>query len=212
MNRTERLLSSVRWAVDGLAVLVVVLAVGAVVLGRVLPLLGHQVFVVAGPSMGPAIDMGSAVALEVVAPDSLHVGDVVSLRSGPERAVFTHRIVRVAHRDGEVWIETKGDANPAADPSITPASAVLGRVALSIPYAGYLIALLSIPSGIVFVIALGLLLLAIGWRLDALLVERRFASSATVTARAPRSVRSTSPAIRRRRARIRAATTAARRA
>jgi signal peptidase len=175
-------------------------------------LLGHQVFVVAGPSMVPAIDMGSAVVLEVVAPDSLHVGDVVSLRSGPERAVFTHRIVRVAHRDGEVWIETKGDANPAADPSITPASAVLGRVALSIPYAGYLIALLSIPSGIVFIIALGLLLLAIGWWLDWLLVERRPASSANVTAPAPRSVRPTSPAARRRRARIRAATTTARRA
>ena len=37
-------------------------------------------------------------------------------------AIFTHRIVRIAERAGAIWIETKGDANATADPSLTPAT------------------------------------------------------------------------------------------
>jgi signal peptidase len=197
--------------VDGTALLVVVLALGALILGRVVPLLGHQVFVVAGPSMGPAIDMGSAIVLEAVQPEALAVGDVVSLRSGPQRAIFTHRVVRVAERDGEIWIETKGDANLAPDPSITPASAVIGRVSFTIPYAGYLIALLSVPSGVVFTIALGLLLLTVGWWLDGMHADRRRGGAVAVAPPGPfpRTVRPTSPSHRRRLARMRAAAAAA---
>ncbi len=84
--------------------------------------------------MEPTIPLGAAVIVEPVAPADLAVGDIVSLRSGPQRAVFTHRIIRIADRDGEVWIETQGDANDAPDPSITPATAVIGRVAVIIPW------------------------------------------------------------------------------
>jgi signal peptidase len=213
MPRTDRALSIIRRMADGTAVLVVALALGALVLGRVLPLLGHQVFVVAGPSMGPAIDMGSAIVLDTVEPEALAVGDVVSLRSGPEQAIFTHRIVRVVEREGVVWIETKGDANPAPDPSITPASAVIGRASVSIPYAGYLIALLSVPSGIVFVIALGLVLVTLAWWLDGMIDDRRTRAGLGVIAvwTVPRTVRLTSPAHRRRRARLRAESSGTRR-
>jgi len=148
-----------------LLVLIGVCALG-LVLGRVVPLTGHTTFVVAGGSMEPAIPLGSAVVVEPVDPRALVVGDVVSLRSGSQRAVFTHRIVRIAERDGEVWVETKGDANPSNDPSITPASAIVGRVIVSIPLAGFLIALLSIPSGVLFVVSLGLLLLIGSWTLE----------------------------------------------
>ena len=109
--------------------------------------------------MEPAIHLGSALVVEPVEPRSLAVGDVVSLRSGPNRAIFSHRIIRVVVRDGTVWIETKGDANAAADPSLTPASQVIGRASATIPMAGYLIALLSSLHGIVFVVSLGLVLM-----------------------------------------------------
>jgi signal peptidase len=192
MPSTERVYDTVRRTIDGLAIVVIGLAVSAVVLGRLVPALGHPVFVVAGASMAPAIEMGSAIVLETVAPTDLAVGDVVSLRSGPQRAVFTHRVIRVAERAGEVWVETRGDANPAPDPSLTPASAVIGRVAVAIPFAGYLIALLSVPAGVVFVISLGLLFLALGWWLgDRRADRRRAAATSVVTAlRARRPVRS----------------------
>ena len=99
-------------------------------------------------------------------PSLLAVGDVVSLRSGPEHAIFTHRITRLTEREATIWIETRGDANAAADPSLTPAIDVIGRVGVAIPVAGYLIALSSSPRGITFVMLLGVLLLFAGWTLD----------------------------------------------
>ena len=48
-------------------------------------------------------------------PTTLAVGDVVTLRSGPDRAVFTHRIIRIVERDGR----TAG-SRPRATP--TPAA------------------------------------------------------------------------------------------
>jgi signal peptidase len=116
--------------------------------------------------MEPTLPLGAAVVVEPVPPAALAVGDVVSLRSGPGRAVFTHRIVRIAERDGEIWIETKGDANRTPDPSLTPASAVIGRATFVVPGAGYLIALLSHPVGALIFITLGLLLLTATWLVE----------------------------------------------
>ena len=205
MRSTERLFVIVRRATDGLAIVVIGLVVSAVILGRLVPALGHPVYVVAGASMAPAIEMGSAIVLESVAPTDLAPGDVVSLRSGQQRAVFTHRVIRVAERAGEVWIETGGDANPAPDPSLTPASAVIGRVAVAIPLAGYLIALLSVPTGVVFAISLGLLFLALGWWLDDRRADRRrtvavpvvTATRARRPVRSPARVRRSSAGVRR---------------
>jgi signal peptidase len=197
MPDTERVVIASRRAADGLAIVVIGLALGAVALGRLAPALGHPVFVVAGASMAPAIQMGSAIVLEAVDPTDLVAGDVVSLRSGPQRAVFTHRIVRVAEHAGEIWVETRGDANPAPDPSLTPASAVIGRVAVAIPFAGYLIALLSVPAGVVFAISLGLLLLTLGWWLDDRPDRRRGAGSMPIAAMPSRAPTRPSTRVRR---------------
>lgn len=173
--------------VDLALIAVVAVGLSSVVIGRVLPMLGHPVYVVAGPSMEPAIRVGSAVILDRVAGADLAVGDVVSLRSGAGRAIFTHRIIRLAERDGTLWLETKGDANEASDPSITPASAVIGRVGVSVPYAGYLIALLSTVPGVVLVLSTGALLLALGWWLDGITAERRRTAPTPAEGAAPPS-------------------------
>lgn len=144
-----------RWALDIAFSGLIGLALLTVLVGRIVPMAGHPTLVVAGGSMGASFGVGSAIVLDRVDPAALVAGDVVSLRSGPGRAVYTHRIVRIVERDGQPWLETKGDANPAADPSITPASAVIGRVALVLPLAGFLIAFLSAPTGILAVMALG---------------------------------------------------------
>ena len=142
----------VRRAIDGLAVAVVLVALTGLVLGRILPAIGHPVYIVAGPSMEARIPIGAAVVLDRVAPTELRVGDVVSIQSGAQQAVFTHRIVRIAGRADGLWIETKGDANVDPDPSITSTADVIGRVGLSLPFAGYLIMLLSNTVGIELVL------------------------------------------------------------
>lgn len=162
----DRAVTVLRRLLDGLLLALVVVSLGILVLGRVLPLTGHPTLVVAGPSMEPAIPLGAALVLDQVAPADLAVGDVVSLRSGADRAIFTHRIIRLAERDGGLWLETQGDANATPDPSLTPAAAVIGRVAVGIPVAGYLLTLFSAPVGILFVISLGLVLLLLGVLLE----------------------------------------------
>jgi signal peptidase I len=152
--------------VNVLLVVLAVLSLGIAVLARVVPLTGRMTYVVSGPSMAPALPVGSAIVVEPVDPATLVVGDVVSVRSGPASAIFTHRIIRIVQREEFQWLETKGDANGSADPSIVPATNVLGRVSIVIPYAGYLVALGSQPSGMVLVLSVGLLLLIVAWLLD----------------------------------------------
>ena len=157
---------SLRSVVNGLLIAVVIATIGLAALERIVPMTGRTTLIVAGPSMAPALAVGSVVIVEPVDPGALSVGDVVSVRSGPTRAIFTHRITRVVQRDGAVWIETKGDANAAPDPSILPATDVIGRVVTSAPYIGYLMALASRPSGVILILAVGLLLLVSAWILD----------------------------------------------
>ena len=163
-----------RKILDALLVTLIVVVLVGVALGRLVPMLGHQTFIIGGGSMEPAIPLGAAVVDEPVAPGDLRVGDVVSLRSGPElKSVFTHRITRLVPRADGLWIETKGDANRTIDPSITPSAQVIGRVVMTVPYGGYLLRLLSIPAGVIFVICLAGVLFAMTWLLETLEVDRR---------------------------------------
>ena len=118
--------------------------------------------------MEPTLPLGSAVVAVPVAASDLAVGDIVSLRVGEKHAVFTHRIVRLAERDGAVWLATQGDANTAADPSLVPATDVIGRVSLDVPLAGYLVMVMSSLQGMLFLLSLGGLVLAGAWMLEAL--------------------------------------------
>lgn len=171
MTIAARTARRLRRVLDGLLVVLVLLVLGAVALGKLVPALGGTTFVVAGPSMGDAAPIGSAVVTFPVQPGDLAAGDIVSMQLGPQRAVFTHRVVRTVIRESEVWLETKGDANAEADPSLIPASALIGRVQLVLPFAGYLVALLSTVSGVAFLLGLGAILVAATWVLESLEME-----------------------------------------
>ena len=185
---------SIRFLIDGLLLVVIAIGLTGAGLGRLFPALGHPVYVVAGPSMTPTISVGSAVIVDVVPTGDLRVGDVVTLRTGPQRAIFTHRIVRVAMRDGAVWIQTKGDANDEPDPAAIPATDVIGRSGYSLPGAGYIIALLSAPSGVLLVLSCGALLLVLGWWLDALERDRRRARNVAAVTSGAGALPAPSPA------------------
>jgi len=147
-------------------VALVLTVVVAMAFARGAGLTGRTALIVNGPSMEPAISRGAAIIVEPVAAGSLAVGDVVSLRVGPEQAIFTHRIVRIVDRPDGVWIETQGDANATPDASIIPASSVIGRVALAVPGLGYVIAALSTTAGFGLVAGLAGILLTLIWALE----------------------------------------------
>ncbi len=163
-----------RRTIDVALLLLIVLVLGTLAISKVVPsVTGGTTFVVQGGSMQPAIPYGSAVIVTPVGPGELRSGDVVSLRVGERRLVFTHRIIRLVPRDDGLWLETRGDANTDPDPALVPASAVIGRLAATIPVAGYAVALLGSVSGIAFVVALACALLMGGGLLGGLDAERR---------------------------------------
>src|SRR5689334_18075192 len=85
----------------------------ALVANNVMPLLGHQLFVVRGGSMEPTIPIGSAVVVGNVGVEQLAVGDVVTFR-GANDTIITHRLVGVPTAEN-AFFHTKGDAVDSAD-------------------------------------------------------------------------------------------------
>ena len=192
MTTVARATRFVRRALDALLLVLIVLALAAIVLARVIPwITGGSTLVVSGGSMEPTIPLGSAIHAIPVRPDQLAVGDIVSLKVGPANAVFTHRITRIVDRADGPWIETKGDANGDVDPSIVPASSVVGRVALQVPFAGYLITILSEPQGVMFMLGIAGSLLATVWLLESLELDQR--STARKRSRSSASARTARP-------------------
>ena len=126
------------------------------------PRVGLEVFSVRGGSMTPTIPVGAAVIAVGAAPDSIRAGDIVTIRAD-NGVVFTHRVIEVDDSEADVWLHTKGDANATADAAPVPLASVIGRVTLIVPLAGYLIALLATPTGILSFLAFAVaLLLVIG--------------------------------------------------
>lgn len=158
--------------------LVVIVLVG-ILLAKLVPLTGRQTIIVGGSSMEPAIGLGAAIVIRSVPAEMLAVGDVVTLHAGEKSAIYTHRIIEVVDRPDGRWIRTKGDANATPDPTLIHSSAVVGRTELAIPLVGYLLALLSIPAGVLFLVGMAATLLASAWLLESLELDR--ATKVTVT-------------------------------
>ena len=171
--------SILRRVLDALLLALIIVVLTTLVVARVVPALtGAPTFVVGGGSMEPSIHLGSMVVDRPVPSSDLAVGDVVSIKVGPGQTVFTHRIIRLVPRDNGLWIATKGDANATADPSLVPATAVVGREEAVIPWLGYVVQLLSNVVGVAFLVSLGVLTLVGAWALEIAEEDRRDAGAA----------------------------------
>ena len=148
------------------------LVLALVLTAHVAGFLGYRVVIIKGSSMSPTIPLGSLVFEQPVASEAIVPGDVVTLGL-PQGAVVTHRVVRVGTLDGHPAFETKGDANGATDPVLVPATAVTGVVRFSVPVAGFALAFLGIPTGILSILSMLGSLLASVWLLEDLESDRR---------------------------------------
>ncbi len=124
-------------------------------------------FVVLTASMTPAIEPGDVVIVDERDPSSIAEGDVITFVRGDNEVPVTHRVIGVVAVGGEVAFETQGDANDAADAGLVPAANVLGVVAFTIPYLGYVIQFADSPVGFItlVVVPFGLLALSEVWSL-----------------------------------------------
>lgn len=118
----------------GAGLLVLVIAVTTFLVGTTV--LGWRLLSVQSGSMAPTYAVGG---LTVVAPANaggMQVGDpVVFTRDGH---LVVHRVLERIERPDGLFLRTRGDANPAADPVLVPARDVRGSVRLYLPRAGVL--------------------------------------------------------------------------
>ena len=154
-----------RWLLD-LALLSLVLSVLCLVLAaNIGPAVGHRVVVIRGASMSPAIPLGAVLDVSRVAPQDLKVGDVVTINM-PSGLVYTHRIARIVTLPDGMYVETQGDAVGKPDTPLQPVSEVTGRVSYSVPYLGFLMYMLTIPTGVLSIFSLALTMLLCIWLLE----------------------------------------------
>lgn len=127
-------------------VLLVVLLVLAAVL--ILPVVfGYQEMAVLTGSMEPTVPVGSLIYIKQAPPDTLQVGDVVTYRLEGDTMV-THRVVQVNAQQQS--LVTQGDANDSPDGEIA-FERVVGKMAFSLPYLGYLSINIRTKNGIIAV-------------------------------------------------------------
>ena len=134
-------------------VLVAILTLGMLLLaGLVLGarLAGWHPYVVYSGSMEPAIPVGAVTLVQPAPLDRLKARDVITFsRPSQPEVPITHRVVSVDRLlDGGGWrIVTRGDANPEPDVWTVDGNHVVGRVAFTFPWLGYLLVWLASSAG-----------------------------------------------------------------
>lgn len=128
------------WVGMVLAWLVIFTAASALLAAVVVPrIAGGTPYAILTESMEPRYPVGTLMVTRPAAPETLHVGDVITyqLVSG-EPTVATHRIIAVSvNLGGEYVFRTQGDANTAADPEPVYEVQVRGELWYSVPLLGH---------------------------------------------------------------------------
>lgn len=144
-----------------LIVLVVVLCSLLVVPGA----LGFQMFHVISGSMEPSIKVGSLIYVKGTEAEAVKEEEVIAYYGVPEGGVITHRVVENNVVSGT--FTTKGDANGREDPMPVPYENYIGKVALTVPYMGKVLTIMTSLYGKIAaacVVGLGAVLNLIGGR------------------------------------------------
>ncbi|AFK18202.1 signal peptidase I [Haloferax mediterranei ATCC 33500] len=121
-----------------------------------------QSYTVLTGSMQPAISSGDVIIVRDVPASTIETGDVITYeldsgRSDVQRQ--THRVVEVVEREDGRYFRTKGDANEDPDQRLVSADTVVGRVMMTIPYAGHVTLFANTTTGIVVLILVPTVLL-----------------------------------------------------
>jgi len=123
-------------------------------------ILGYRYYTVLTPSMTPSILEGSVVFVKLMAPSELKEGDIITYSASKDgKIVVTHRIEEIINDEDGLRFITKGDANNSTDLNPVLSSQVIGKVNLSIPYLGNILA--YIQKNIWLVVALIIALMII---------------------------------------------------
>lgn len=109
-------------------------------------MLGYHIYNVISGSMEPKIPTGSLVYVSEEEPKDLKKGDVIAFYGADNTgSIITHRVTDNQVVSGRII--TKGDANEAEDMNPVEYDRVVGKVTLSIPVLGSILAAVATGYG-----------------------------------------------------------------
>lgn len=117
-------------------IITIVVAIG--IIGILIPIvIGIKPYVVLSGSMEPEIKTGSITYIMKTVNSVYEIGDIVMFKYEKSTDPITHRIV---NKDKEAsTYTTKGDGNTTNDATQIKQNQIIGKVAFTIPYIGYII-------------------------------------------------------------------------
>lgn len=124
------------------------------------------VVAVRGNAMSPTLRNGTLVILEPVVPTTLHEGDVIALRVPFQQRVtynlpadVVRRVVGITHTSKGLVFITRADNHTRSDVFTTSAHDVVGRIKFAVPKLGYAFQFVQSIEGVIFLIAVGVIVL-----------------------------------------------------
>jgi signal peptidase len=139
-------------ATEWVGIAAVILLVAVVALTLIAPYFGWRVDTVRSGSMDPELKVGSVVITRPVQAEEISVGDVITFRSPTSGEITSHRVSAI--EDGPSF-RTEAVSTEDADPFVTPAQGVVGRICFELPFAGYVVQRLVTPVGILLLFIFG---------------------------------------------------------
>lgn len=126
--------------------------------GSIASILGYKPLTVLSGSMQPYIKAGDAIIVREAKAPEISTGTVITFRLA-NGTLVTHRVVGTSGDGESRTFKTKGDANNVEDEGSVSASQLIGKLAVRIPYGGYVGNFIRSPIGFISVIILPLLIL-----------------------------------------------------
>ena len=116
---------------------------------------GFRIFTVVTESMKPEYVVGDAIVTRTIEPSEIKIGDDITylgLAESFKDKIVTHRVINIEKaEDGTYIFETKGIANPKADPKINE-SQIFGKVIYKIKSISYINSIIGNLYGMYFAI------------------------------------------------------------
>lgn len=163
----REIVSNRRTLVNVVGICVLLAAVAPFLVVGVPQLAGaSESYVVMSDSMNPTFESGDVILVEDVDPEAIGSGDVITYADGSGERT-THRVIDVVEEDGELYFQTKGDANEDPDQGLVPADAVEARHVHTLPYIGHVVLFAGSRLGIVLLMIVpgALLMVSEAWNL-----------------------------------------------
>ena len=150
-------------ALTTVLLIVLILAVGALFLPRIL---GMTPLAVLSGSMEPTYHVGSLIYVADADPADVQVGDPITFKISDDTMV-THRVVAI---DTETQtFQTKGDANDNVDGGAVAWQNLVGKPVFTLPYMGYVAAYANTTTGMIILVTIILVILLLTFLPDLLM-------------------------------------------